>query len=69
VTRILRGGRAERVRTLNQDKGQANAVGEVLQAVRSGGASPFQLAELVAVSRATFAMLESARTGAAVALS
>lgn len=69
VTRVMRGGRAERVRTLNQDKGQANAVGDVLQAVRSGGASPFQLAELVAVSRATFAMLESARTGAPVLLS
>ena len=68
VTRILRGGRAERVRTLNQDKGQRAAVSEVIDAVRSGRASPFSLAEVVAVSAATFGMLESARSGLSVAL-
>ena len=51
------------VKTLNQDKGQATAVAEVIEAVRAGRPSPFSLGELAAVSQATFAMLESARTG------
>jgi polar amino acid transport system substrate-binding protein len=68
VTRILRGGRTERVRTLNQDKGQRAAVSEVIDAVRSGQASPFSLADVGAVSRASFAMLESTRSGLCVAL-
>ena len=50
------------LKTLNQDKGQATAVAEVLAAVREGSASPFGLDELEGVSRATFAMLESIRT-------
>jgi len=52
------------IRKLNQDKGQATAVAEVLDAVRSGAASPIPLAEIVAVSRTTFAILESQRSGA-----
>jgi len=68
VTRILRGGRAERVRTLNQDKGQANAVAEVIRAVREGAPAPFAPADLAAVSRATFAMIRSAASGAPVEL-
>jgi predicted dehydrogenase/threonine dehydrogenase-like Zn-dependent dehydrogenase len=68
TTRILRGGRSERVRTLNQDKGQRAALDDVLKALREGGGSPFDLAELVSVSQATFAMLESARTGVPVRL-
>ena len=63
VTTLLGGPRAGRVKTLNQDKGQATAVAEVVEAVRAGGPSPFSLDEIVAVSRATFAMLESARSG------
>lgn len=55
-------------KTLNQDKGQATAVAAVLEAVRRGEPSPFSLAEIIGVSRATFAMLESARSGAAVRL-
>lgn len=68
VTRILRGARTDRVRTLNQDKGQRAAVREVFEAVREGRPSPFSLAEVEAVSRATFAMLASARSGLCVAL-
>jgi polar amino acid transport system substrate-binding protein len=56
------------VKTLNQDKGHDAAVREVIEAVRAGGPSPFDLDELLAVSRATFAMHESARTGQWVAL-
>jgi len=63
TTRILGG---ENVKTLNQDKGQATAVQEVVEAVRSGAPSPFSLAEIVAVSRATFAVHESIRTGRAI---
>jgi predicted dehydrogenase len=55
-------------KTLNQDKGQATAVAEVLAAVRGAKPSPFSLDELEAVSRATFAMLESIRTGTEITL-
>ena len=66
VTRILtaaRGRRWRRRRTLNQDKGQAAAVAAALDAVRSARPSPFSLREIAGVSRATFAMLDSARCG------
>jgi polar amino acid transport system substrate-binding protein len=62
----LPGGR--RHRTLNQDKGQTEAVKRVVEAVRAGSPSPFSLGELLAVSRATLRAEESSRTGAAVAL-
>jgi predicted dehydrogenase len=55
-----------RVRTWNQDKGQAAAVAEVVAAVRAGKPSPFTLAELAGVSRATFAVLGSIQTGQVV---
>jgi len=51
------------VKSANQDKGQATAVAEILAAAKDGGGSPFGLDELLGVSRATFAMLESARNG------
>jgi polar amino acid transport system substrate-binding protein len=60
TTRILGG---ETVKTLNQDKGQFAAVKEVVDAVRSGGSSPLSLAEIVAVTRTTFAIGDSLRTG------
>jgi len=63
VTRILGG---EGLKTLNQDKGQAVAVAEIIDVVRRGAASPFSLDELLGVSRATFAILESVRKGEAV---
>jgi predicted dehydrogenase len=49
------------LRTMNQDKGQAAAVAEVLESVRTGRPSPFSLEEIRGVSRATFAILEAAR--------
>jgi predicted dehydrogenase/threonine dehydrogenase-like Zn-dependent dehydrogenase len=49
-------------KTFNQDKGQATAIEEVVDALRQGRSSPFTLFEIVGVSMATFAMLESART-------
>jgi predicted dehydrogenase/threonine dehydrogenase-like Zn-dependent dehydrogenase len=55
-------------KTLNQDKGQAQAVAIAVDAVRTGAPSPFPLDQLVAVSRATLRAAESSRTGAAVAL-
>ena len=60
---LLPGGRKKT--TLNQDKGQAEAVRLAVEAVRAGAASPFALDELVAVSRATLRAAESIRTGAA----
>lgn len=56
------------LRTWNQDKGQASAVREVIAAVRAGAPSPFDWPEVAATTRATFAMLESARSGSAVSL-
>jgi predicted dehydrogenase len=55
-------------RTLNQDKGQAQAVAIAVDAVRNGKPSPFSLETLLAVSRATLRAAESARTGAAIGL-
>jgi predicted dehydrogenase len=62
------GARRAGLRTLNQDKGQRAALEEVISAVREGRASPFRPEEIEAVSRATFAMLESAASGRAVDL-
>ncbi len=53
----------KKIKTINQDKGQATAVTEVVAAVRAGGDSPFGLDELRGVSHASFAILESVRTG------
>ena len=56
------------MKTLNQDKGQSTAVSEVVEAVRRGAPSPFDLDDLVRTSLTTFAMLESAETGRRVAI-
>jgi predicted dehydrogenase len=65
TTRIY-GGRS--VKTWNQDKGQATALAETLRAVAQGAPSPISLAEIAAVSRATFAILEACERGAPVDL-
>jgi len=67
-TRILGSRKSRGIRNINQDKGQSAAISAVLDAVRSGGESPFTLAELVATSRVTFAILESIRTGMSVTI-
>jgi predicted dehydrogenase len=64
--RVTRRSGGKPLRTLNQDKGQASAVAETLAAVRGATASPFSLEEIAGVSRATFAILASIRTGDAV---
>jgi polar amino acid transport system substrate-binding protein len=56
------------LRTASQDKGQAAAVGALLDALRAGGPSPLGLAEIAAVSRATFALRESAASGRALGI-
>ncbi len=55
-------------KTVNQNKGQQEAVLAVLEACRAGAPSPFTLAELAANSETTFAILESIRTGVAIDL-
>jgi polar amino acid transport system substrate-binding protein len=61
TTRFVGGGRD--LKGLNQDKGQATAIRTVVEAVRQGGGSPFSWADIAAVSRATFGLIESTRTG------
>ncbi len=53
-------------KTLNQNKGQQEAVLAVLEACRNATGSPFTLEELAANSETTFGILESMRTGQAV---
>lgn len=57
-----------RFRSLSQDKGQANEIRAVIEAVQRGDPSPFRLEEIVNVSRVTFAMQESAARGAPVSI-
>jgi predicted dehydrogenase len=59
---------AKDLKTFNQDKGQVTAIEEIVDALRQGRSSPFTLFEIVGVSMATFAMLESARTGREIRL-
>jgi predicted dehydrogenase/threonine dehydrogenase-like Zn-dependent dehydrogenase len=54
---------SRRLRTLNQDKGQAAALAEVLAALRAGRPSPFALAQVAGVSHACFALLASLESG------
>jgi predicted dehydrogenase len=62
----LPGGK--RHKTINQDKGQAEAVRVVIEAVRTGAPSPFTLEELLATSRATLRAAESIHSGRALDL-
>ena len=59
---------ARRLRTANQDKGQATAIAEVLDAVRGGRPAPIPWSEIAAVSRTTFALARSMRSGERIAL-
>jgi predicted dehydrogenase/threonine dehydrogenase-like Zn-dependent dehydrogenase len=56
------------LRTMNQDKGHATAIGEVIGALRGGQPSPLTLPEIASTSRATFAIMESVATGQPVRL-
>ena len=67
-TTLLAGGRSRTVKSSGQDKGQETALREVVEAVRSGASSPFTLPELLAVSRATFAVEASVRTACEISI-
>ncbi len=60
--------RARNVKKINQDKGQQAAIDALLDALRTGGEAPFSLADILAVSRTTFAIRESIRSGEAVSV-
>ncbi len=66
--RVTRVSGRRSVRSFQQDKGQTAAVTATLTALREGKPSPLTLDEIAAVSRATFAIVESARSGRLVDL-
>ena len=66
---LRRGGARTAARGKLQDKGHRAATAAFLAAVKAGGPCPIALDELAAVSRATFAALESLRSGEVVRLS
>jgi len=61
-------GKPHRKRALTQDKGQAAMVKAFIDNVKTGGAPLIPPAEIFAVTRATFAVLQSLRTREAVSL-
>jgi predicted dehydrogenase/threonine dehydrogenase-like Zn-dependent dehydrogenase len=61
-------GKPHRRRNLVQDKGQMTMVKAFIASIRNGGAPLISADELFAVTRATFAALESIRTRRAVSL-
>ena len=65
---LHRGGRKTRTRALGQDKGHKAELAAFVAAVQAGGPSPIALSSLAATSRATFAAVESLRTGEKVAV-
>jgi len=67
-TRILGSSKTTGVKGVNQDKGQAKAVGEFFAAVKSGDPSPFSIDDLVATSQVTFAILESIRASTPITI-
>jgi predicted dehydrogenase/threonine dehydrogenase-like Zn-dependent dehydrogenase len=60
---ISRGGKRKKTRKMSQDKGFDEEVAAFVAAARGGGTLPIPLADLVATTRATFAIEESLRTG------
>jgi polar amino acid transport system substrate-binding protein len=59
-------GRKREKKLSAQDKGQRAEVREFIEAVRTGGNAPIPLEEIFAVTEASFAAMESIRTGCAV---
>lgn len=64
----MHGDRVERVKSRHADKGHAEEVRRFMQAVREGAPAPIPFPEIEQSMRATFAALESARSGAVVRL-
>ncbi len=65
---FVRNGREEKLKSSGQDKGHAAEVAAFVEAVRSGGPSPIDLDSLIGTTLASFAAVESLRTGASVDL-
>ncbi len=62
------GRRVKRAKLVSQDKGQRPMIRAFLDAVKEGQPAPIPAAELFAVTRATFRILESVRTRTVVAV-
>ncbi|MBN1964879.1 MAG: hypothetical protein JW910_09540, partial [Anaerolineae bacterium] len=58
----MRGGKRKVARS-GQDKGHAGECQAFVAAIRAGGPPPIPVAELVAVTEATFCIVDSLRTG------
>ncbi len=56
------------LRSLNQDKGQADAIRAVVDAMRTDAPAPIDLLDIENVSRTTFAIVESAAAGARISV-
>lgn len=63
---LYTGGKANRARLINQDKGQAAMVKNFLLAASGEASSPICFAEIYDTTRATFAILESLRVGSVI---
>jgi len=61
-------GKPRRKKTLVQDKGQAGMVRAFIKSIKEGGSPLIPAGEIFAVTRTTFAVLESLRTHQAVSL-
>lgn len=65
---ISRAGKRTRTRKLSQEKGFDEEVAAFVSAARQGGAPPIPMEHLAATTRATFALVESLRTGLPVTI-
>jgi len=65
---MVRNGKREKLGGGNQDKGHAAEINAFLEAARGRMEAPISLESLIATSLASFAALESARSGASVAV-
>jgi polar amino acid transport system substrate-binding protein len=66
--RIHGNGKALHRKSRTVDKGQREMIRQFLSAVRGGGPSPIQREEIVAVTRTTFAIVESLKTSQSIDL-
>ncbi len=62
------GGRPAKTKLASQNKGQAEMLQQFFGVIRDGGSSPIPVDQQVAVSRATFAVLESLRKSQTIRL-
>jgi len=69
AARLWGEGRGRKLKTWSQKKGHREEIQAFLEAIRQRAGSPVPFAEIAAVTRATFAIEESRRTGAQAVLS